>query len=72
MSRQTASPAMSTTAPESGTANPVTITASPHQSVDSEEVARLAYTHWQIRGCPDGSPEDDWLRAEQDLNGRPE
>ncbi|MGD1097981.1 MAG: DUF2934 domain-containing protein [Bryobacteraceae bacterium] len=22
---------------------------------------------WQARGCPDGSPEEDWLRAEQEL-----
>ena len=32
-----------------------------------EEIARLAYTLWQERGCPDGSPDDDWNRAEQQL-----
>lgn len=71
MSRQTSSPSKSAAAPESGPANPVTTT-SPHGSVDSEEVARLAYTYWQTRGCPDGSPEEDWFRAEQDLNGTAE
>ena len=32
-----------------------------------EEVAKLAYLYWQGRGCPEGSPEDDWLRAEQEI-----
>lgn len=72
MSRQTSSPSKSAAAPGSGPANPVTVTASPHGSVDSEEVARLAYSYWQTRGCPHGSPEEDWFRAEQDLNGRVE
>jgi hypothetical protein len=30
-------------------------------------IARLAYLHWLERGCPIGSPEEDWSRAEQDL-----
>jgi hypothetical protein len=33
------------------------------------EVAQLAYSLWQQRGCPEGSPEIDWLNAEQQLNG---
>lgn len=37
-------------------------------SPDPANVARLAYQRWQERGCPIGSPEDDWFRAEQDLN----
>src|SRR5690348_18354317 len=32
-----------------------------------EEIARLAYALWQSRGCQDGNPEEDWLRAEQQL-----
>lgn len=32
-----------------------------------EEIARLAYNYWEARGRPHGSPEEDWLRAEQDL-----
>ncbi|MBZ5606849.1 MAG: DUF2934 domain-containing protein [Acidobacteriia bacterium] len=32
-----------------------------------EQVARLAYALWQERGCPDGSSEADWFRAEQQL-----
>lgn len=34
-----------------------------------EEVRRLAYEYWLARGCPDGSAEEDWFRAEQDLQG---
>lgn len=32
-----------------------------------EEIAHRAYQYWQSRGGGDGSPEDDWYRAEQDL-----
>ena len=32
-----------------------------------EEIARLAYSYWEARGCPEGSPEEDWLQAEADL-----
>ena len=30
-----------------------------------EEIRLLAYFNWQSRGCPEGSPEEDWLRAEE-------
>ncbi len=32
-----------------------------------EEIARLAEKYWAERGWPQGSPEQDWLRAEQEL-----
>ncbi len=32
-----------------------------------EQIATLAYQYWLERGCPIGSPEEDWLRAEVDL-----
>jgi hypothetical protein len=32
-----------------------------------EEIARLAERYWAERGWPEGSPEQDWLRAEQEL-----
>ena len=32
-----------------------------------EEIARLAYVYWHNRGCPKGSPDEDWLRAEAEL-----
>ena len=28
------------------------------------EIATMAYAIWQSRGCPEGSPEEDWSRAE--------
>jgi Protein of unknown function (DUF2934) len=36
-----------------------------------EEIAALAYSFWEARGCQGGSQEEDWLRAEEELrNGR--
>ena len=37
--------------------------------VTHEDVAQLAYSSWEARGCQGGSPQDDWLRAEQQLKG---
>ena len=31
------------------------------------EIAKLAHHLWQTRGCPDGSPEEDWYRAVDEL-----
>jgi len=36
----------------------------------SQGIAALAYELWQSRGCPDGSPEEDWFRAERELQAR--
>ncbi|WP_407674109.1 DUF2934 domain-containing protein [Paludibaculum fermentans] len=30
-----------------------------------KEIAALAYQLWNSRGCPIGSPEEDWCRAER-------
>ena len=35
--------------------------------VTHEQIAVLAYLFWQERGCPEGSPEIDWFRAEERL-----
>jgi hypothetical protein len=32
-----------------------------------EEIARLAYSYWQDRRRSEGSPAEDWLRAEAKL-----
>jgi hypothetical protein len=34
---------------------------------EHEELARLAYQHWQQRGRPIGTPEEDWFRAEEEI-----
>ena len=35
-----------------------------------DAIARLAYSYWEARGCQGGCPEEDWLRAEQELRLR--
>src|SRR3954452_25583729 len=32
-----------------------------------DDVAKLAYSYWEARGCQGGCPEEDWVRAEQEL-----
>ena len=32
-----------------------------------EEISSRAYRRWHERGCPEGSPEEDWHRAEKEL-----
>jgi hypothetical protein len=34
------------------------------------DIAALAYELWQSRGCPDGSPEEDWYHAAEALRLR--
>ncbi len=36
-------------------------------ALEHERIAALAYLYWRERGCPEGSPDDDWLRAEQHI-----
>jgi len=35
-----------------------------------DAVARLAYSYWAARGYQGGSPEADWLRAEQEISAK--
>jgi len=46
---------------------PVPEAVSSSSAVGHEDIARLAYSCWEARGCPYGSPEEDWLRAEAEL-----
>ena len=39
----------------------------PVATTGEAEIAALAYELWVERGCPDGSPEEDWYRAERQL-----
>ena len=36
-------------------------------SPNYDKIAALAYERWLGRGCPIGSPEVDWFRAEEEL-----
>jgi hypothetical protein len=35
-----------------------------------QDIAALAYELWQARGCPDGSPDEDWYQAVEILRSR--
>ena len=64
-------PVRSKSIPEESTASTEQTLTSHPEAVErsrSEEIARLAYTLWQQRGCPVGSAETDWLEAEQQLS----
>jgi hypothetical protein len=37
-----------------------------------QDIEALAHALWETRGCPEGSPEDDWFRASQQLRARAE
>jgi hypothetical protein len=39
-------------------------------AADETEIASLAYRLWLERGCPEGSPEEDWFLAERELRQR--
>lgn len=41
-----------------------------NRSITNEAIAARAYELWQLRGCPIGSAEIDWLEAEQELQSR--
>jgi hypothetical protein len=48
--------------------------AAAQESVDSskarimqEAISALAYSLWQSRGCPEGTPDEDWFNAEEIL-----
>jgi hypothetical protein len=33
--------------------------------IEEEQVRDKAHELWQERGCPEGTPDEDWYRAEQ-------
>jgi hypothetical protein len=35
-----------------------------------EDIAALAHQLWRARGCPEGSPEEDWFHAAEQLRSR--
>ncbi len=37
---------------------------------EQEEIAKLAFSYWEARGCQGGSPEEDWARAEHEIRSR--
>ena len=42
----------------------------PDSPVNAVAVSELAYRRWLERGCPLGSPDEDWFAAEEELRSR--
>ena len=38
-----------------------------HDPMEDKAIAQRAYECWNDRGCPGGSPEEDWYRAEREI-----
>jgi hypothetical protein len=54
-----------TTAREGGI--PTTVLEEISRSEIEQEIAALAHKLWEDRGCPEGTPEEDWFRAEHEI-----
>ncbi len=54
-------------AAETPVTQPVPTGLSLEQVPSQKQIASLAYSYWVARGYQGGSPELDWLRAEQEL-----
>jgi hypothetical protein len=63
-----AAPARAKIAPKPPAAEPVSAHAATAPSF--EQIAELAYSFWVERGYQNGSPEEDWLRAERELRAQ--
>ncbi|HLK62448.1 MAG TPA: DUF2934 domain-containing protein [Bryobacteraceae bacterium] len=48
----------------------VVANATPEESTTDQhqKIENLAYQLWLERGCPNGSDQEDWFRAERTLN----
>jgi hypothetical protein len=56
--------------PEAPLSIATVVVAVPVEEPTRAQIAELAYLYWEARGCHGGSPEEDWLRAEQELRQR--
>jgi hypothetical protein len=45
-------------------------TGHPIATFGHDDIAALAHELWRARGCPDGSPEQDWFQAQKELQSR--
>lgn len=41
-----------------------------NEETDPREIAELAYSYWEGRGCEDGHDVEDWLAAEEEIRRR--
>jgi hypothetical protein len=61
-------PSTSAAGPE--IAAPQVAAVAPLYQPTGEHIRELAFLYWEARGRQGGSPEEDWLRAEQELRMR--
>jgi hypothetical protein len=47
--------------------NEATDLATEHPTLDREAIGRLAYFYWEERGCQNDSADEDWFRAEAEI-----
>jgi hypothetical protein len=40
-----------------------------YETAQRHRIEKLAYELWERRGSPSGSPDEDWFRAQAELNG---
>ena len=66
---RTAKPAQTSTAGQPETTARVDSFVTDRE-LSRDEIARLAYSLWEARGRQGGTPEEDWLRAEEELRQR--
>jgi len=58
------------TAPQAETPSTTPVASPDYSEPTYDEIAILAYSLWEARGCEGGCPEEDWLLAEQQLRSR--
>jgi hypothetical protein len=69
-------PAARKTTAKNKTADPRPIAVADPQPVSSprpvshDQIRQLAHRYWAERGQPNGQPDVDWFRAEQELRGK--
>ena len=54
------------TAPDEERASRCDLT-SWYASLERDAIIALAHRYWRERGCPEGSAEEDWFRAEREI-----
>jgi Protein of unknown function (DUF2934) len=42
-----------------------------YDPMEEKAIAQLAFSYWEKRGRPLGSPEEDWFRAEREIRAEP-
>jgi hypothetical protein len=54
---------------QSGQQSGLNVNAGLEENSTQQDIARLAYSLWQARGCPENSADQDWFEAERTIRG---